>query len=85
MKPPPPRLPARGKVTASAKPTATAASTALPPRFKMSNPTREAAASCVTTMPCLAIDRTRGGEGGDESRIGDGCGWSEKDKASAAN
>ena len=54
MKPPPPRLPARGSVTASAKPTATAASTALPPRFKISNPTRDAAASCVTTMPCLA-------------------------------
>ena len=32
MKPPPPILPARGSVTASAKPTATAASTALPPR-----------------------------------------------------
>ena len=31
MKPPPPMLPALGKVTASAKPTATAASTALPP------------------------------------------------------
>ena len=31
MKPPPPRLPANGCVTASAKPTATAASTALPP------------------------------------------------------
>ena len=38
MKPPPPRLPARGSVTASANPTATAASTALPPRFKMSTP-----------------------------------------------
>ena len=55
MKPPPPILPARGRVTASAKPTATAASTALPPRFRMSSPTRDASASWVTTMPCLAI------------------------------
>ena len=54
MKPPPPRLPARGRVTASAKPTATAASTALPPRFNMSKPTRDAAASWLTTMPCAA-------------------------------
>src|SRR5271166_4237542 len=54
MKPPPPMLPARGRVTASAKPTATAASTALPPSRKTSSPTRDAAASWVTTMPCLA-------------------------------
>ncbi len=55
MKPPPPMLPARGRVTASAKPTATAASTALPPRFSMSNPTRDASASWLTTMPCVAM------------------------------
>src|SRR5690242_8533563 len=51
MKPPPPILPARGKVTASAKPTATAASTALPPFCRMSAPTRAAKPSCATTMP----------------------------------
>ncbi len=42
MKPPPPILPARGRVTASAKPTATAASTALPPSRSTSSPTRDA-------------------------------------------
>ena len=54
MKPPPPMLPARGKVTASAKPTATAASTALPPCFKISTPARVANVSWLDTMPCLA-------------------------------
>ena len=34
MKPPPPMLPAQGCVTASASPTATAASMALPPFFE---------------------------------------------------
>src|SRR5208337_2406379 len=58
MKPPPPMLPARGRVTASAKPTATAASTALPPSRKTSSPTRDAAASWVTTMPCFATTGT---------------------------
>ena len=37
-----------------AKPVATAASTALPPRFKMSVPMRAAVFSCATTMPCSA-------------------------------
>ena len=54
MKPPPPILPARGKVTASAKPTPTAASTALPPCCKISRPTAEASASCEATMPFFA-------------------------------
>ena len=39
MKPPPPRLPASGCTTARANPTATAASTALPPWRRMSRPT----------------------------------------------
>src|SRR5580704_19193671 len=37
-----------------AKPTATAASTALPPFCRMSAPMRAAIASCATTMPFLA-------------------------------
>src|SRR5438094_961686 len=54
MKPPPPMLPAYGCVTASAKPTATAASTALPPAWRISSPASEACASLVTTIPCRA-------------------------------
>ena len=38
MKPPPPRLPALGKVVAKEKPTATAASIALPPLSRISIP-----------------------------------------------
>ena len=38
INPPPPRLPALGSVTANEKPTATAASIALPPLFKISTP-----------------------------------------------
>ena len=37
-----------------AKPVATAASIALPPRFSMSAPIRAAIFSCATTMPCSA-------------------------------
>jgi hypothetical protein len=51
-KPPPPRLPACGCVTARAKPTATAASTALPPARKTSSPTLLAAGCALTTAPC---------------------------------
>jgi hypothetical protein len=51
MKPPPPKFPAAGYVTASAKATATAASTALPPRFMTSTPTREAIGSVEATIP----------------------------------
>ena len=54
MKPPPPRLPARGRVTARAKPTATAASTTLPPAFKTSTPTWLASRCADTTMPWSA-------------------------------
>ena len=59
MKPPPPRLPAAGCVTARAKPTATAASTALPPRFKTSTPTRVACSSADPTMPRRARTGSR--------------------------
>src|SRR5688500_9276850 len=51
MNPPPPMLPAVGCVTASANPVATAASTALPPRRRMSAPTSEAIDDVETTSP----------------------------------
>src|SRR5450759_60947 len=54
MKPPPPMLPALGWVTASASPTATAASMALPPFFRTSSPTTVAWRSRETTMPWRA-------------------------------
>ena len=50
MNPPPPRLPALGSVTARAKPTATAASTALPPLRRISTPAAVACGSAVTTI-----------------------------------
>jgi hypothetical protein len=51
MKPPPPRLPAVGNTTASAKAMATAASTALPPDASTSTPTFVARAESLETMP----------------------------------
>src|SRR4051812_48829266 len=51
MKPPPPRLPALGWVTASAKAVATAASTAFPPRARTDAPTSEASPETETTTP----------------------------------
>src|SRR5262245_39908847 len=51
MKPPPPMLPASGHVTASAKATATAASTALPPERRALRPASDAGRETVTTMP----------------------------------
>jgi hypothetical protein len=54
MKPPPPMLPALGRATASAKPMATAASTALPPDFRICRPMREASSCSLDTMPFLA-------------------------------
>src|SRR6516165_4843990 len=49
MKPPPPMLPAAGSTTAKAKAVATAASTALPPRFRISVPASEASDSSLAT------------------------------------
>ena len=43
-----------GYVTARAKPTATAASIALPPDFSTATPTSAARGSCATTMPLRA-------------------------------
>src|SRR5262245_18781147 len=53
MKPPPPRLPAAGWVTARAKPVATAASTALPPFARTDAPASHAGADTQTTRPSL--------------------------------
>ena len=52
MKPPPPRLPASGSTTAIANPTATAASTALPPRRNTSRPATLAMSFPDVTMAC---------------------------------
>src|SRR5579863_8983146 len=54
MNPPPPMLPAAGSTTASANATATAASTAFPPRFRISTPACEPSCSSVATIPCDA-------------------------------
>jgi hypothetical protein len=50
MYPPPPRFPASGYTTANANPTATAASTAFPPRRRISTPTSLASGASVTTI-----------------------------------
>ena len=51
IKPPPPRFPALGRVTANANPVATAASIALPPFVKIAAPISLATCSCETTIP----------------------------------
>ena len=61
MNPPPPTLPASGHVTASANPTATAASTALPPRLRTARPTSVAAGDTDTTTPFVAATARRAG------------------------
>ena len=60
-------LPAVGQTTASANPTATAASTALPPRFITSTPTCEAISLTEETIPCFA--RTGGRDAASEDGI----------------
>ena len=50
-KPPPPKFPLLEEVTARAKPTATAASIAFPPFFRMSTPASDACLLVETTMP----------------------------------
>src|SRR5687768_13980634 len=55
INPPPPRFPADGHVTASASPTATAASIALPPRRMISTPTRDAISLVEATIACRAL------------------------------
>src|SRR5687767_9942453 len=51
MNPPPPRFPALGCVTASAKAVATAASTAFPPRPSIDAPISDARPETETTTP----------------------------------
>ena len=60
MNPPPPILPQHGLVTASAYPTATAASIALPPCFRIATPASAASRWPDTTMPWTPS--TAGGE-----------------------
>ena len=55
INPPPPRLAALGKVTARVNPTATAASIAFPPAFKISKPASVASLLSLVTIACLAI------------------------------
>src|SRR5262252_3257881 len=52
MYPPPPMLPASGNTTASANPTATAASTALPPFFRTSTPASLANGASLEIIAC---------------------------------
>jgi hypothetical protein len=54
--PPPPRFPASGHVTASAKATATAASAAFPPFFRISMPTLAAVSSAAATAPPRPVE-----------------------------
>src|SRR5690349_9885415 len=58
-------LPANGWVTAIAKPTATAASTALPPFCSTDTPTSAAIDSIATTMPCRARTGWRAADSGE--------------------
>src|SRR5690349_21463869 len=67
MKPPPPRLPAAGCVTCRANATAIAASTALPPRFMISTPTRDATSFVDATMPWRPRTGSRAGAGATEA------------------
>ena len=54
MYPPPPMLPASGHATASAKPSATAASTALPPACRISAAAALASGLLLTAIECGA-------------------------------
>jgi hypothetical protein len=54
MKASPPMPVMLGSVTLSTAATAIAASTALPPRFRISTPTWEASGWLVATIPCVA-------------------------------
>src|SRR5579883_598276 len=54
MNPPPPMFPASGSATASANPTATAASTAFPPCRRISTPAALASALLLAIIACGA-------------------------------
>src|SRR4051812_23278450 len=62
MKPPPPMLPALGRVTASAKAVATAASTAFPPLDSTAAPASQAGLEVHTTMPFFEGTPSSGAE-----------------------
>src|SRR5689334_11419870 len=66
MKPPPPRLPANGCVTASAKAVVTAASTALPPLLRIAAPRSEASSDDDTTSPAFDVTVAAGAIVGDD-------------------
>jgi len=51
IKPPPPKFPFSGQVTASVKPIATAASIAFPPFYRIATPASEACTFVETTIP----------------------------------
>ena len=55
--PPPPRLPLLEEVTAKAKPTATAASIALPPFFRMEIPASDACLLLPASAALLALQK----------------------------
>src|SRR5262245_26817929 len=55
MNPPPPMLPASGQVTAIVRATATAASTAVPPRLSTAVPTSTAGGDTAATMPLRPV------------------------------
>src|SRR5665647_2798429 len=78
MKPPPPMFPALGYVTASAKPVATAASTAFPPAFMISTPASLAYFDMLPAIACSAD----GGAG--PAAAGLGC-WRQPTRGTAPN
>src|SRR6185437_6961972 len=78
MKPPPPMFPAAGNVTSSAKPVATAASTALPPFWRISMPASLARRLLLAIIACCAsVARppasNRHPLGNDAARVGRGA------------
>ena len=61
-------LPAYGYVTASANPTATAASIAFPPDCSTRSPTSAASGSCATTIACRACTGCRADQAGSQQQ-----------------
>src|SRR5208283_4502216 len=60
MKPPPPIPHEEGLATPTASAVAAAASTALPPAFKIFTPASAASGCSAATIPCLAISAAAG-------------------------
>ena len=85
MKPPPPRLPAKGKTTARAKAVAAAASMALPPALRVSRPASAARWWTLTTMACWAMAGVfagggDAGVGGLGDALGEEGGWEDEEQ-----